>query len=125
MDMDHMLLRTYAEFAGAQEARRALLAAGFAPDCVSFTAKEDEAGPVAGNFMIDREQHPESLRKTPSFMEGYDPNEVQNTRPVDWGSSYMLMVETRDPAQLQLATEITERFGGVDIEQVIRSRGQH
>ena len=125
MAMDNMLLRTYAEFAGAQEARRALLAAGFEPDCISFTAKEDEAGPVAGNFMIDREQHSESLRKTPNFMQGYDPNEVQNTRPVDWGSSYMLMVEARDAAQLQLAAEITERFGGVDIEPMIRDRDQN
>ena len=122
MDMEHMLLRTYAEFAGAQEARRALLAAGFAPDSISFTAKEDEASPVAGSFMIDRAQHETSLRKTPNFMEGYDPNEVQNTRPVDWGSSYMLMVEAQDAAQLQLAAEITERFGGVDIEPMIRSR---
>ncbi len=125
MNMDNMLLRTYAQFSGAQEARRALLAAGFAPDCVSFTAKEDEASPVAGSFMIDREQHSQSLRKKPNFMRGYDPNEVQNTRPVDWGSSYMLMVEAQDPAQLQLATEITERFGGVDIEQVIRSGAQN
>ena len=122
--MDNMLLRTYSEFAGAQEARRALLAAGFAPDAVSFTAKEDEAGPVAGNFMIDREQHSKSLRKTPNFMQGYDPNEVQNTRPVDWGSSYLLMVAAQDAAQLQLATEIAERFGGVDIEQVIQSGNQ-
>ena len=124
MNMDNMLLRTYAEFAGAREARRALLAAGFAPDCISFTAKEDEAGPVAGSFVIDREQHSASLRKTSNFSDGYDPNGVQNTRPVDWGSSYMLMVEAQDAAQLQLATEITERFGGVDIEPMIRPRDQ-
>ena len=119
MSIENMLLRTYANFADAQEARSALLAAGFPPDAISFTAKEDEAGPVAGNFMIDREQDPNNKRRTPDFSEGYDPNEVQDTQPVDWGSSYMLMIDAMDPEHLQLATEIAERFGGVDIEKLL------
>jgi hypothetical protein len=119
MSIENMLLRTYANFDNAQAARRALLGAGFEPDQVSFTAKEDEAGPVAGNFMIDREKDPDSLRNPPDFSEGKDPNEVQDTTPVDWGRSYMLMIDAEDREQLQLATEIAERFGGVDIEKII------
>lgn len=126
MTMENMLLRTYAEFSHAQQARSALLAAGFDPDSISFTAKDDEAGPVTGSFMIDREKDPISDRKKPNLSEGYDPNETQSTQAVDWGRSYMLMIDAQDPAQLQLATEIAERFGGIDIEKLIReSSGGH
>lgn len=124
MSIENMLLRTYAQFSDAQQARSALLAAGFSPESVSFTAKEDEAGPVAGNFMVDLSQHPHSDRRAPDISAGYDPNETQITDPVDWGSSYMLMVDAQDNEQLKLATEITEKFGGVDIEQVLRSAGE-
>ena len=119
MSIENMLLRTFADFGRAQEARKALLSAGFDPDQISFTAKEDEAGPVAGNFMIDREQHANSQRKAPDLADGYDPNDVQDTKPADWGASYMLMIDAQDQEQLQRATEIAERFGGVDIEKII------
>ena len=119
MSIEHMVLRTYSKFTDAQEARNALLAAGFAPEAISLTAKEDEAGPVAGNFMIDREQHSDNKRHTPDRQRGYDPNEVPDTRPADWGSSYMLMIDAQDNDQLSVATEIAERFGGLDVEQVI------
>lgn len=117
MAMDNMLLRTYANFDHAQQARSALIAAGFSADAVSFTAGEDEAGPVTGNFMIDRAQDPSSDRRTPDLASGYDPNETQSTTPVAWGSSYMLTVRAQDDEQLRLAAEITDKFGGVDINQ--------
>ncbi len=125
MSIENMLLRTYAKFTDAQEARSALLAAGFTPEAISLTAKEDEASPVAGSFMIDREQHSSSKRHTPDRLHGYDPNEVPDTRPVDWGSSYMLMIDAEDKDQQTLATEIAERFGGVDVEKVIAARSDN
>ena len=54
MSIENMLLRTYANFNSAQAAREALLAAGFARDAVSFTARSDEAEPVVGNFDIEK-----------------------------------------------------------------------
>ena len=123
MSIENMLLRTYANFNSAQAAREALLAAGFARDAISFTAKDDEAGPVIGNFAIDREKDPDSDRRQPDFSAGYDPNETQSTAPVDWGASYMLMIDAGDASQLQLATDIAERFGGIDIEKMIGKNG--
>ena len=122
MSIEHMVLRTYSLFTDAQEARNALLAAGFAPEAISLTAKEDEAGPVAGNFMIDREQHSDSQRRTPDRQRGYDPNEVPDTRPADWGSSYLLMIDAQDKDQSGVATEIAERFGGLDVEKIISAQ---
>ncbi len=118
MSMQNMLMRTFSNFDRAQEARQALLAAGFTADRISFTAGEDEAGPVAGNFMIDREQDPESRRNAPNFSEGHDPNEVQDTTPADWGRSYMLMVDADDAAESRMAIDIAERFGGMDVNRV-------
>ena len=121
MSMQNMLMRTFSNFDRAQEARQALLAAGFTADRISFTAGEDEAGPVTGNFMIDREKDPYSRRKTPNFMEGHDPNEVQDTAPADWGRSYLLMVDADDAAESRMAIDIAERFGGMDVNRVTGS----
>jgi len=118
MTIENMLLRTYANFEKAQAARSALIAAGFPQDSISFTAKEDEAGPVTGSFAIDKAQHADTDRPKPNFMEGYDPNETQSATPVDWGRSYLLTVDAPDQMHMQQAAEIAERFGGVDINAV-------
>ena len=118
MSMQNMLMRTFSNFDHAQEARQALLAAGFEADRISFTAREDEAGPVTGNFMIDREKDPNSHRNAPNFAEGLDPNEVQDTAPVDWGRTYLLTIDADDAAEQRTAIEIVERFGGMDVNQV-------
>ncbi|GAC1406341.1 MAG: hypothetical protein NVSMB6_02430 [Burkholderiaceae bacterium] len=119
MSMENMLLRTYASFDNAQQARSALIAAGFSADAVCFTARQDEAGPVTGNFVIDREQDSNSDRRTPNLAQGFDPNETQSTAPVDWGSSYILTIDAQDNDQLRLAAEITKQFGGVDINELV------
>lgn len=118
MTIENMLMRTYSDFEKAQEAREALLAAGFAQDSISFTAREDESGPVTGNFVIDKEQHPDTDRKTPNYLEGYDPNETQSVAPVDWGRSYVLTIDAPDASHMRQAAEIAERFGGIDINDV-------
>ncbi len=118
MTIENMLMRTYSDFDKAQEAREALIAAGFPKDSISFTAREDESGPVTGNFVIDKEQHPDTDRREPNFLEGIDPNETQSVAPVDWGRSYVLMVDAPDATHLQQAADIAEKFGGIDIEDV-------
>ncbi|MES2832117.1 MAG: hypothetical protein V4695_09005 [Pseudomonadota bacterium] len=118
MTIENMLMRTYADFEKAQEAREALLAAGFPQDSVSFTAREDESGAVTGNFLIDKSQHADTDRPKPNFMEGYDPNETQSATPVDWGRSYVLTVDAPDGSRMQQAAQIVEPFGGIDIDDV-------
>lgn len=118
MTIENTMLRTYSDFDKGQEARSALIAAGFPQDSVSFTAREDESGAVTGNFLIDKSQHPESDRREPNFMEGYEPNETQSATPVDWGRSYVLMVDAPDAARMRQAAEIAEQFGGIDIDDV-------
>ncbi len=50
--MANTLLRVYDEFSAAQHARDALLSSGFPPHTVHLTSRDDEAGPVSGNFTV-------------------------------------------------------------------------
>ncbi len=51
--MADTLLRVFDSFEVAEQARAALLAAGFDRDDVSLESTGDEAGPVQGNFALD------------------------------------------------------------------------
>jgi len=118
MTIEHTLMRTYSDFDKAQKAREALIAAGFPQDSISFTAREDESGAVTGNFVIDKAQHADTDRREPNLLDGYDPNETQSATPVDWGRSYVLIVDAADVLHMQQAAQIAERFGGIDINEV-------
>lgn len=50
--MANTLLRVYEEFSAAQHAREALLSSGFPASSVHLTSRDDEAGPVSGNFTV-------------------------------------------------------------------------
>lgn len=47
---------------------------------------------------------------------------VQNPASFDDGSSYRLVMTARDAAHLQLDTEFSERFGGIDFPPTIGKR---
>jgi hypothetical protein len=50
--MANTIVRVYDSFFNAERVRNELLAAGFSSDDVRFDVKEDEAGPVDGNFIV-------------------------------------------------------------------------
>ncbi len=52
--MPHTLIRVFDEIGPASRAREALLSKGFSDDDVQLVAREDEAGPLVGDFTLPR-----------------------------------------------------------------------
>jgi hypothetical protein len=50
--MANEIVKVFDRYEDAEQARSALLAAGFASDQVRLQCNEDEAGPVEGNFLV-------------------------------------------------------------------------
>jgi hypothetical protein len=50
--MANEIVKVFDRYEDAEQARSALLAAGFGPDQVRLQCNEDEAGPVEGNFLV-------------------------------------------------------------------------
>ena len=50
--MSHTLIKVYDDFSAAQNAREQLLASGFSSSSVHLSSRDDEAGPVEGNFTV-------------------------------------------------------------------------
>jgi hypothetical protein len=57
--MPDPLVVTFDRLADAEAARHALIDAGFAPASVHLASREDEAGPVQGNFTVG-DGHPDT-----------------------------------------------------------------
>lgn len=122
--MAHTLVRVYDNFIAAQNARNALLGAGFQPSSVQLISKVDEAGPVDGNFILDyedsktgpRSEFCQSLFDSEPHIEGQTYYDV-----VDRGN-HVLMVDANDEVQLALANDITMRYGAIDIAELTDKR---
>ena len=50
--MANEIVKVFDRYEDAEQARSALLAAGFGPGQVRLQCNEDEAGPVEGNFLV-------------------------------------------------------------------------
>jgi hypothetical protein len=117
------LVRVYDNYPAAEMARVELLRSGFSRDLVHLSAKEDEAGPVQGNFAVDDKDHsPGGGRK---FFGGlFGRRNALNIRarqqaaekPVQRGN-FLLTVDTSNHAQYAHAADIMKRFGAIDVEQ--------
>lgn len=86
----------------AEEARRALLEAGFAPDAVVLSVRIDEAGPVEGNFAVGN---------TPVESDAHVYN--SNYHPVERGHC-VLMVQASSAAMAERAAALLAAFGARD-----------
>lgn len=129
--MANTLMKAYDELANAESARNALLGSGFDSDHVQLTAREDEAGPAEGSFVLEykdktpAEGHDRSVFDA-MFGGRDDPNEGRGHSPVAWRASYVLTVHAEDDAQLARASEIADRFGGIDVGEITsRHQGGH
>lgn len=100
--MSSTLVKSFDSFADAQMARDALLAGGFSSSSVQLALPDDEAGPVAGNFTVG----------DASGKERYE----EDFRHVAHRGHYRLTVDADDEEQAMRASEITGRFGAIDVE---------
>lgn len=120
--MANPLVRVYSDLAAAQQAREQLLASGFLSDKVSLTARDDEAGPVEGNFAVGNGagatrsagMFGARQRRSASFNSDIYRHDYQTT--VQRGN-YVLMVEAEAEQERERACDIMDRLGAVDIDR--------
>ena len=122
--MPQALIRTFEHYADAQQAREALLADGF-DGRVEFSVRDDEAGPVEGNFAVG------NGRTTPAG----DPNVREpltragddlyhhNFHHVEHRGLHLLVVQAETGDEQQRACAILDRYGAIDIDRLTAGRG--
>jgi hypothetical protein len=121
--MANTIVRVYNSFSDAENARKELLDSGFSSSSVNLSSREDEAGPVEGNFTVgnkDTETGVGGLLR--SLIGGKEPY-VEKYGNVTQRGSYLLTVDGADEAQLAQASSIMDRFGAVDIDERTRNSG--
>lgn len=104
------LVRIFDEYADAEGARDALLAAGFSNDEVRLTVRDDEAGPVEGNFTVG------NATEAPGGMGEGRHTYARNDGNIAERGRSMLVLSAAGAAQAAQAAAILDRFGGRDIE---------
>jgi len=129
--MANTVIRVYDDFAAAQQARAALLHAGFGEASVQLTTHADEAGPACANVALPRKARtPDAYRARKGFFgnlfagrAGPD-SRARQDRPqqIAWHGSYLLMVDAGDDAQR--AAAIMNQFGALDVEQRAANRSR-
>lgn len=106
--MANTLVKSFDNFAAAEKARDALLAGGFSSSSVQLSAREDEAGPAMGNFTVGN-------------ASGRERYEDDYSRTIQRGN-YLLIVDADDDDQADRASDITGRFGAIDVDARIAHR---
>jgi hypothetical protein len=115
------LPRIFESLSSAEQAREALLAAGFARDKVALIARHDEAGPVEGNFLVGniREGTVNRTRFLPTAGgKGHNTYGHNFARTVDRGV-FMLTVDADDDEQLARASRIMATYGAVNVDDLV------
>lgn len=95
--MPNTLIRIFDEFSHADDARNALLHAGFAADELQLITTEDEAGPVQGNFYLGN-----GNRSDPSYNGNY-------ADAVNRGT-FILTIATGNDGKFSQASDILDRI---------------
>ncbi|RJG27464.1 hypothetical protein [Massilia cavernae] len=102
--MPNKLIRIFDEYADAEGARDALLQAGYDKDAVRVSVRDDEAGPVEGNFAVGNAMPDEDKTYARNFE-----------KPAQRGT-VMVEVSAADRASIDAASKVLEDFGGRDID---------
>jgi hypothetical protein len=115
--MTTTLIHSYDTLFDAESAQQQLLASGFSSENIHLTVKEDEAGPVQGNFTVGNGTHDDSAELDPGEPPGVHNNEIyeRDFKDVVQRGTYLLTVDADDDTQRQRAREILHRYGGVDL----------
>jgi hypothetical protein len=121
------VVRIYDDFRAAEQARAELLRSGFGEACVHLTTKEDEAGPVRGNFVLpSKDQAPGSEKGFFGNLFSGSRNEraggnsrARQNRPeeLEKYGVYLLTVDAGDDVQYDRAADIMNRHGAFDVER--------
>jgi len=101
------LLRVFDNLSVAEQAREALLAAGVDSRAVRLSSREDDGGPVQGNFIVDLSSKP-----TPSWRNRQ--SDQSELRRPQQRSSCLLSVRLEDKRQGMLVATILDRYASVD-----------
>lgn len=118
--MPNTLIKVFDEFAVAEEAREQLLASGFPASSVQLTSRDDEAGPVEGNFYVGNGTDNKAggiggvLKSL--FGKDDDPRDSNDPYTRDFGNAvqrgtYMLTVDANSDDESARASDIMDRFG--------------
>lgn len=111
--MEQTLIYVFDDFAAAERARDELLAYGFQKAAVELTVRDDEAGPVKGNFTVG---------DNPAAAGGTD-YKATFANPTHRGGC-MLAITPFDPAQAKYAIALMARYGVSEPPAVPGQAGQ-
>ena len=103
--MQHAIVRVFDVFHHAELARDALLGEGLGREAISLSVRDDEAGPVEGNFTVGN-------LPVQSEQHTYDRNYANATQR----GHCIVTVHAADAATASRAVAILERCGGRDPE---------
>jgi hypothetical protein len=101
--MEQVILRVFDSFDCAEQAREALLAAGFERSCVELSVRRDEAGGTQGNFTVGNYT---GKADDPVYERDFAHERVDG--------DCLLTVTARDAADAARAAAIMQGYGAID-----------
>lgn len=110
--MATQMIRIFDQYADAEAARDALLAAGYARDAVRVSVRDDEAGPVQGNFTVG------NATEAPGGMGEGQHTYARNYENIAQRGLCMVVLDAVEGPEAAAAAELMGRFGGRDIDQL-------
>jgi hypothetical protein len=111
--MEAPLIYVFDDFETAERVRAELISCGFDRSCVQLVSREDEAGPVQGNFTVG---------DPPSVSGGTDYKDTY-ANPTQRGTC-MLTIVPVDPTQAEYAVKLLARYGVSDPAAAARQRAE-
>jgi hypothetical protein len=111
------LIHSYDTLFDAESAQQQLLASGFTSENIHLTVKDDDGGPVEGNFTVGNGTSGFGARFDPTEPPGVDDDETYERDfkdPMQRGT-FLLTVDADDDTARQRASEILHRYGGIDL----------
>ena len=114
-----LLARSFSTLDDAVAAQDALAAAGIARELIEVTVLEDEAGPVAGSFVIGNGRTADA--SAPDAVRSGELPYDENFRHPAWRGAYLLTVQHLGPTQRSVAESVLAGFDSVAVDEVARS----
>ena len=131
--MTNTLIRIYDELSQAENARNELLNAGFDPSRMHLSVRDDESGPVEGNFYVGDPVDPNRNEQArhegiSGFLKSLidsDKDDYNGTfRHAVQRATYMLTIQVADAHESEAACTITARHGALPTDNGTCSDGK-
>jgi hypothetical protein len=113
-------VQTFSSLQDAHAAVEALAAAGLPRDQLQLIVREEEAGPVAGNFLIGNGETTHGGRPG-AVRTGSEVPYEENFRDTSYRGAYLLVLARMDDHQMARAQAVLSRFDTVAVEEVAAS----